>query len=169
MSCQNDCDLVCLQCDQLFCLIHGREHHKEPNHIVQMADEKKKSMITQKQIIKALKTEKKKQIHQITWKTSLAISNLQNIAQMQINSVKKAKSLGDLQFSYFKFENYLLSLAQAGILHQGIYSISKNEVYELTQTIKGQNLENIFRNIKRIQSLLYEYEEEKKKAIQGTN
>ena len=197
MSCESDCnveaDCICLICEQLLCLSHGKKHHKELNHPVQMADESIKSKINQKKMNKALKIEKNKRINQIISSTCLVISNLQQLAQIQINSVKGAKNLEDLSVATFGFENHLLHLAGTGLINQGIYKISKDQVIEqnsswnenakeiekLNKLIRElekakdeksrefESLSNKLRDIQFIKSLYNEFEE-KRKYAEGT-
>ena len=146
MSCKRNCDcepeFVCLLCKELYCLRHGEEHQKELGHIVEMGDEKTKAVINQNQIEKILKIEKLKKINQIILSTSFAISKLEQYAEMKINSVKEAKVILDFKVDIFGSENYLLYLAQVGLINKGIYFISNDQVVELNISW-GKKIEDI--------------------------
>ena len=130
--CKRDAKFVCFLCEQLFCRKHGEKHFKKLDHAVQMANENAKSNILYNKTKKALKSEKRKRIHQITLNTSLIISNLQQVAQMQITSAKEANNLENLGLAKFGSENHLMYLVKAGIINEGIYYISANQFAELT-------------------------------------
>ena len=146
MFCQSDCKLnaqnVCLQCDQIYCIAHGGEHFKEFGHAVQWGHEEMISRIYHNGMKKALNIEKYKQIHQITHNTCSAIANLEQISQMQINSIKEIANISDFSVVNFDFEKHLLYLAQSGMIQKGIYSISNENIVELTSS-SNQNLERI--------------------------
>ena len=146
MSCKRNCDcepeFLCLLCKELYCLRHGEEHQKELGHIVEMGDENTKAVINQNQIEKILKIEKLKKINQIILSTSFAISKLEQYAEMKINSVKEAKVILDFKVDIFGSENYLLYLAQAGLINKGIYFISNDQVVELNLSW-GKKIEDI--------------------------
>ena len=146
MSCQSNCNqkglFVCMLCEQLFCLDHGQNHRKEFKHSVELSDEEINSKIHQNQMKKAVKLEKCKRVNQITQATCLAISNLQQIAQMQINLVKKIKNLEDFAVVNFDYEKHLLHLTRFGMIKEGIYYISKEQVSDITISW-NQNLEEM--------------------------
>ena len=97
MLCQSNCsdegELVCLPCERLFCLRHGKEHQRITSHKIQLSDDDMIRSINQKKLNKDLKIEKLRAIHQITLNTSLMISNLHKVSQMQINFLKEAKNI----------------------------------------------------------------------------
>ena len=153
MDCNLEAGFACLHCQKLFCLYHGREHHKKPYHIVGIVDDNTKLEIFQKNLSKSIKSEIKKQIHQITLNTCLVISNLQQLAQEKINSLKGAKNLEDLSLSNFGFENHLMYLAQVGIINQGIYYISDNQATNQTLNwkLKIEELEKLNENVRKLE------------------
>ena len=130
--CKRDGNYLCMLCEQLFCKKHGNKHFKKLDHAVQIVNENIKSNILHNETKETLKSKKCKRIHQVTLNTCLIISNLQQIAQMQINSVKEANNLEDLKLTKFGLENHLLYLAQAGMISEGIYHISTDQITELT-------------------------------------
>ena len=170
MSCQTcklESKFVCLICDQLYCLTHGEEHFSVLEHAVQLASQKTKSRINDNILKKALKIEKDKRIRQITSNTCLVISNLQQISQMQINLVKKANNVEELAVVNFDFGNHLLYLANAGMINKGIYRISNEEIAEINSGLH-KSIEE-FENLKIIQEINKNQEENKTQGPKGTN
>ena len=156
MFCQNNCKIeanfVCLKCNQLYCTIHGEKHLNELDHVVQLANDEIKSKMHNEIMEKALKIEKCKRIHQIFSNTFLAISNLEQISQMQINSVKNVKNFDDFTQTNFDLEKHLLCLVHSGIIDKGVYKISNENIAELTLTRDQyieeiENLKSIIKNL----------------------
>ena len=146
MYCQGNCKRevtsVCQICEEFFCLDHGRNHQKNLKHAVQLSDDDIYAKISKNKMKKTIKLKKSKQISKITKFTNSAISSLQQIAQMQINSIKKVKSLDDFAVINFEFENHLLHLAQTGMIKEGVYSISKENISKISVNW-NQNVEEI--------------------------
>lgn len=130
-NCEKEVISVCMICEQIFCLEHGQYHQNEFHHSVELANNETKIKIHQNRM--NLKIVKNKRIDETIQIINYIISNLQQRAQKQIMSVKRAKNINEIMTANFELEMHLLDFAKTGMINEGFYYISKENFYEVTE------------------------------------